>query len=253
MQRLSAEEAAFDHSMHLVSHMAVALRPSAASNSRGDFQKLPDDAFAGYPVDRFEFAASLIQESSQFNTPLWWESRKNAEASWGALYAHLENKIHAKQSEQVAKIRQNILDLAQGSSAGDAASLVQELRPVISAVTRESWQKRLLAFLELGANLGTLRQALARPLLTPFSRSGANRTELEAAAQRVKNGVDMLTQINVFEEMGFEKDGLEKVRKEVANLLEKTRTRAVSEGLVVLKQATKSCADAVEKVPDPAS
>eukprot|EP00974_Lingulodinium_polyedra_P051183 4922530-Lingulodinium_polyedra.AAC.1 len=60
--------------------MAAALRPSAASQSKGDFYKLPDDAFAGYPVERFEFAAGLIQESTQFNARHWLDSRRNAEA-----------------------------------------------------------------------------------------------------------------------------------------------------------------------------
>ena len=117
----------------------------------------------------------------------------------------------------------SIIDLAQSTSAADAATLVQELRPAIAAVNRESWQKPLLAFLELGANLGTLRQAIYRPLLSPFSRSGANRAELEAAAQRVKDGLDVLSQVRVFEEMGFEKTGLEKVCQEATNLLEKAK------------------------------
>ena len=37
MQRLSAEEKAFDHAVHLVLYLAAALRPSAASDSKGDF------------------------------------------------------------------------------------------------------------------------------------------------------------------------------------------------------------------------
>ena len=113
MQRLSAEEAAFDHSLHLVSHLAAALRPSAASHSKGDFQKLPDDVLAGYPVERFEFAAGLIQESTQLRAPHWVESRKHAEASWGSLYTRLARNIHAKQVKQVAKVRQRIVDLAR--------------------------------------------------------------------------------------------------------------------------------------------
>ena len=253
MQRLSAEEAAFDHSLHLVSHAAAALRPSVASHSKGDFQKLPDDILAGYPVERFEFAAGLIQESTKLTAPRWVESRENAEASWGALYTHLARKMHAKQAEQVAKLRQGIMDLAQGTSKVGVANLVQELRPAIAAVNHESWQKPLLAFLELGANLGPLRQATSRPLLSPFSRTGANRAELEAAAQRVKNSLDVLAQVSVFEDMGFEKTGLETIRQEATNLLEKAKTYAVSQGLAALNQATKECVDAVEKVPDPST
>ena len=96
-----------------------------------------------------------------------------------------------------------------------------------------------------------MRQATYRPLLSPFSRTGANRAELEAAAQRVKDGIDVLAQVRVFEEMGFEKTGLEKLCQEATNLLEKATTHAVSEGLAALKQATSECVDAVGKVPDP--
>ena len=251
MQRLSAEAAAFDHSLHLVLHLAAVLRPSVASHSKGDFGKLPDDILADYPVERFEFGAALVKESTKLTAPRWVESRENAEASWGALYTHLARKIHAKQAEQVAKVRQRIMDLAQGTSKVDVANLVQELRPAIAAVNHESWQKPLLAFLELGANMGPLRQATSRPLLSPFSRTGANRAELEAAAQRVKDSLDVLAQVSVFEEMGFEKTGLDKIRQEATTLLEKAKTHAVSEGLAALKQATKVCVDAVEKVPDP--
>ena len=63
----------------------------------------------------------------------------------------------------------------------------------------------------------------------------------------------MLAQVSVFEDMGFEKTGLEKIRQEATNLLEKAKTHAVSEGLAALKQATKECVDAVEKVPDPSN
>ena len=69
----------------------------------------------------------------------------------------------------------------------------------------------------------------------------------------MKNSLDVLAQVSVFEDMGFEKTGLETIRQEATNLLEQAKTYAVSQGLAALNQATKECVDAVEKVPDPSA